>query len=156
MADLFAQLQAEAAALNLQVMPALQRIRTLMHATQVRTLPVDGRRFEWQPSGLMVTGTRDEGMLVILDHPYVSAEAEIRVCRGCGCTDIKHCLVLGQPCSWRAFYGDGTALCSCCDDNGVQPPLFPEIAGSGAHPPAAEPHPVLPAESGLITTRFEP
>lgn len=121
--DLFTQLRTEAAALNMQLMPALQRVRTLMKACQVTNLPVNGRQFAWQPSGLLITGSHVEGMLVVLDHP--NPVDGVRVCRGCGCTDLAACMTADGPCCWRVHYTDGTGLCSRCDEHGPQPSLFP-------------------------------
>ena len=122
-ADLFAQLLTESAALNMQLMPALQRVRTLMKACRVANLPVNGRRFAWAPSGLMITGSHDEGMLVVIDHP--NPTDDVRVCCGCGCTDHKPCSTETGPCSWRVTYENGMGLCSHCDDHGPQTSLFP-------------------------------
>ncbi|WP_428309280.1 hypothetical protein [Hydrocarboniphaga sp.] len=122
MSGLFSELQAAAAELNLQL-DALQRVRMLMHACQVRHLPVGGRRFHWNPDCLTVLGSQAEGMLVIADHPIAPGQ-DVRTCRGCACTDLQACVSADGTCSWRVLYGDGTGLCSRCDDTGPQPSLF--------------------------------
>lgn len=125
--ELFQVLRHESSRLSLQL-DQLQRVRRLMQACQVRSMPVDGRQFDWQPSGLMITGSEDEGMLIVLDHP--APQQDVRVCRGCGCTDLKACMTLTGPCTWRVLYGDGTGLCSHCDDCGPQPQLFTQSASA--------------------------
>lgn len=123
MAELFDQLRTAAEKLSLQF-DQLQRVRRLMSACQIHSIPAGNRRIEWQPSGLIITGARDEGVLVVLDHREQGIEPP-RTCRTCGCTDIHACMTANGPCSWRALYGDGTGLCSACDDNQAQASLFP-------------------------------
>lgn len=49
------------------------------------------------------------------DETFDPIQDPIATCIGCGCTDLRACVVANKPCSWiRLDRDQGVGVCSCC------------------------------------------